>query len=190
MGRSPIRLKAKGGPRTKGVSGSAVLFATAGLYLTYVGIKNVPFFDGLRSLLRQEPPESRPAENSLTSDSSVIAQMLDLPDNFGSNDSGTNKLVGNAANAYPKLKAAFPNITMYGWRAKGSVPNSDHPKGLAIDVMTSNTLIGNSVILLFRGMPGAYYWIFKTKRAQAPNWKVTPYTGPNPHLDHVHLSFK
>ena len=178
----PVRLKAG-----KGVSGSAVLIATAGLYLVYVGIKNVPFFSGLRSLLRQEQPEPRLV-------SSIVGVASDLGSTVASiavgSDTGIDKLVGNARNAYPKLKSAFPGLKMGGWRPTGSVPNSDHPKGLAIDVMTANTLVGNSVILLFRGMPGANYWIFKMKRAQAPNWKITPYTGPNPHNDHVHLSFK
>lgn len=45
--------------RSAGIAGSAVLFGTAGLYLAYVGIKDVPFVDGLRDMLRQKTPSPR-----------------------------------------------------------------------------------------------------------------------------------
>lgn len=45
-------------PRKPGVPGLAVLTATVGMYLVYVGIKKVPFTTGLKSLLRGENPAS------------------------------------------------------------------------------------------------------------------------------------
>lgn len=48
--------------RSAGVSGTAVLFGAAGIYLAYAGVKNVPLVSGLRSLLRGQ----RPTEGSGT----------------------------------------------------------------------------------------------------------------------------
>lgn len=42
--------------RSAGVSGTAVLFGAAGIYLAYAGIKDVPLVSGLRSLLRGKAP--------------------------------------------------------------------------------------------------------------------------------------
>lgn len=44
-----------------GIKGSAVLVGTAGLYLVYIGVKDVPFMDGLRDILRQKRPTPREA---------------------------------------------------------------------------------------------------------------------------------
>lgn len=45
--------------RSAGIKGSAVLAGTAGLYLVYVGVKDIPFFDCLRQLVRKETPKPR-----------------------------------------------------------------------------------------------------------------------------------
>ena len=45
--------------RSKGVAGSAVLVGTAGLYLAFVGVRDVPFTEGLRQLFRREAPTPR-----------------------------------------------------------------------------------------------------------------------------------
>lgn len=43
-----------------GISGLAVAMGTAGLYLVYAGIRNVPLVDGLRQLARGELPAGTP----------------------------------------------------------------------------------------------------------------------------------
>lgn len=45
--------------RSPGVKGSAVFAGTAALYLVYVGVKDVPFFSGLRELFRKQTPTPR-----------------------------------------------------------------------------------------------------------------------------------
>lgn len=177
---------------TAGVPGSAVLFGTVGLYLAYVGIRDVAFFDGLRSVLNKQRPTSRTPgdpydpQGSGTTDDQRGRGGRRL-DEGASGDLG---LVGNAARALPALRLYFGNLEMGGYRATGSVPDSDHPKGLAIDIMTTNDQVAQRIIALFRTQPGAKYWIWNRKSAyQSSLWVVRNYTGPSPHTDHVHLSY-
>jgi hypothetical protein len=83
-------------------------------------------------------------------------------------------------------------VTVGGWRAHGSVPNSDHPKGLADDIMIgSNTSLGYSIADDFisnAGARGVKYVIYN-HQIWDPQRGWHPYHGPNPHTDHVHVSF-
>lgn len=98
-------------------------------------------------------------------------------------------LVGFAAAAWGALQNAF-HLAMGGWRAHGSVPGSDHPKGKAIDIMTSNPTLHKMIIAFFKQLPGAKYWISMRQIALArTGWIPHAYHGPNPHTDHVHASF-
>lgn len=81
-----------------------------------------------------------------------------------------------------------------GYREHGSVKNSDHPKGLALDFMTNDSRKGNE--LLQYGIAhykelGIRYLIYNRKIYQAKNgFQPEDYTGPSPHTDHVHISFE
>lgn len=167
-----------------GVPGIAAVVALAGFWLVFAGIRDVPVFAGLRQVLRQTPPTPNPQEPEVPSQPTAGRSV------GHGGDKGIERLVGNAAAAYPALKARFPHLTMYGWRAQGSVPGSDHPRGLAIDVMTANSLEHVQVIGLFRSLAGAKYWISRGVIASAAGgWRQRGYRGPSPHTDHVHLSF-
>jgi hypothetical protein len=99
-------------------------------------------------------------------------------------------LVGFAARYFAGWKAMFPWMTIGGWRARGSVPGSDHPKGKALDLMTTNALVAARIIGTFLQQPGAKYWIWNRQIADARSgWRIRPYSGPSPHTDHVHLSY-
>jgi phage-related protein len=98
-------------------------------------------------------------------------------------------LVGWAAWYYPFWKALFPWMTIGGWRAQGSVPGSDHPKGKALDLMTSSGAVAQQIISNFLGQHGAKYWIWNRQFSSAPGWGIRGYSGPSPHTDHVHLSY-
>jgi hypothetical protein len=92
--------------------------------------------------------------------------------------------------AAEEIESIFGNLTIGGWRATGSVADSDHPKGLAIDVMTPSSAIGNKVAEY--GIENASrlnisYIIWNRRIWQNGTWK--PYSGPSAHTDHVHLSF-
>jgi TP901 family phage tail tape measure protein len=99
-------------------------------------------------------------------------------------------LVGFAARAMAVFKQMFPGMTIGGWRAKGSVPGSDHPKGKALDLMTTNPMVANTIIGKFLTMEGRKYWIWNRRIATASGgFNPRGYSGPSPHTDHVHLSF-
>lgn len=98
-------------------------------------------------------------------------------------------LVGFAASAFEQFRRMFPSMTIGGWRARGSVPGSDHPKGKALDLMTGMGHVAAQIISLFLGQPGAKYWIWNRQIASAPGWQPRAYSGPSPHTDHVHLSY-
>ncbi len=79
-----------------------------------------------------------------------------------------------------------------GYRAQGSVKNSDHPKGLAIDLMTSSKsqgdAIANDAIANAKALGITYViWYRKIWKASTGRWEN--YSGPSPHTDHVHVSF-
>ncbi len=52
----------------KGISGLAVFMATAGGFLLFVGVRNVPVLEGLRKILKGEVPEGRSPEKTPTPD--------------------------------------------------------------------------------------------------------------------------
>lgn len=103
-------------------------------------------------------------------------------------------LVGFARAAWTALLNRF-HLPMGGYRAQGSVPGSDHPKGKAIDIMTSNRALHEAIISFGKQLAGAKYWISYSRIASAPDWRVRGYSHPsgsNPtlrHEDHVHWSF-
>jgi hypothetical protein len=179
-----------------GLSGAALFVGVGGLYLAYAGVRDVPLVEGLRSLLRGErPAEKQPAWAPITMDAIAAQEGDGAPPPSGTltGDSGISRLRGNAALAYPVLKAAFPHLRMGGWRPSGSVPNSDHPKGLAIDVMTGDNAMAGRIIGVARRTPGLRNWIWSRHYASVnTGWRRTPcggHCGPSPHTDHVHLSW-
>lgn len=102
----------------------------------------------------------------------------------------------------PHVSAAADDIgtrfgikTVGGWRAVGSVPNSSHPKGLALDFMTNNIENGKQVgdrLAAFAVANASTYGIteviwYKRIWTKAKGWH--DYNGPSDHTDHVHLTF-
>lgn len=79
-----------------------------------------------------------------------------------------------------------------GWRAVGSVPNSDHPKGLALDFMTRNKAVGDALAADLIANAGAWnitYIIWWRRIWKRSTGKWEDYSGPSAHTDHVHVSF-
>lgn len=176
-----------------GTPGAAALAGAAALWLVYAGVRDIPVFEGLKEVIRGNKPAPAGTMRGGIIDFNPTQIPL-YPSGAGASASaagatGIDRLVGNAAAAYPVLRKYFPTLIMGGWRAQGSVPNSDHPKGLAIDVMTPNPLVHSQIINVFVRLSGAKYWISMGRKASAPDWKIHAYTGPSPHTDHVHLSF-
>lgn len=105
------------------------------------------------------------------------------------------KLLQPAARMYDTVTSAFPDVKPGGWREKGSVPNSDHPKGLALDIpVPLKSAKGDTVANFLIDQPGVKYVIWNDKIWENGKWK--PYkhpAGSNPtlnHEDHVHVSMK
>lgn len=180
--------------RSAGISGTAVILGTFGIYLAFVGVKDVPFFDGLRSLLRQESPTARTEHSPYQPGRLGIfganpsLRPID-PSTIGANDRGIERLIGNAASAYQVFRP-LGSWTIYGWGLRPDM-SSDHPRGLALDIMRPRAEEADSIIRLFKTLPGAKYWIWNREIANVAidNWRVRRYLGLNPHTDHVHLSF-
>lgn len=78
----------------------------------------------------------------------------------------------------------------YGWRAVGSVPNSDHPKGTAIDFMTSDKSQGDNLAADVVSNASAFgvTYVIWYRRIWKPGVGWKSYVGPSPHTDHVHVS--
>jgi hypothetical protein len=178
--------------RSPGIAGSAVLAGTAGLYLVYTGWKDVPFFDGLRSLLRKETPQPRASHAPFTLTATGIGKAgAFVSKTLGpvqAGDTGIERLVGNAIGGYNVIRA-MGTWQIGGWGLR-LTPGSDHPKGLAIDVMHPTGAEAQTIIATFKGLPGAKYWIWNRQIAEKDEgWVPKRYTGTSPHTDHVHLSF-
>jgi hypothetical protein len=108
---------------------------------------------------------------------------------MGGGGGGTGKETPNTAQWMQYAQQRW-GVTVGGWRAHGSVPNSDHPKGRAIDIMSSGGLassIANDFVSQ-AGSRGVSYVIWNHNIwTPARGWHR--YSGPNPHTDHVHVSF-
>lgn len=79
-----------------------------------------------------------------------------------------------------------------GFASTGHITNSDHYKGLALDVMVgSNKAKGNAVATWAIGQSPVTYVIWNRRwydRRNNKGWQR--YTGTSPHTDHVHISFR
>ena len=99
-------------------------------------------------------------------------------------------------NAAESFASRFGITDVGGWRAVGSVPGSDHPKGLALDFMVSaKNAAGKkkgdalaAALLAEKSTWGITYVIWNKQINHGKGW--TPYSGPSDHTDHVHASFE
>lgn len=192
---------------TSGVPGSAVLLGTAGLYLVYVGVKDVSFFDGLRSILRKQRPTPRATHGAYSPEIVQAARdagaaAWDIATDIVRGDDSCirtgataltfQRLVGNARSGYCTLKKKFPSVEMGGWRAEAR-DREGHPSGKAVDFMTTNDLIAQSAIAIFKRQAGAKYYIWRQTYYSGPLWagrRMEDRGSPTQnHMDHVHFQW-
>lgn len=92
------------------------------------------------------------------------------------------------------LGPMFGISTVYGHRDQGSVPDSDHPKGLALDFMTSSVAVGDALAgfaIANAKVLGVKYIVWNRQSWNPERGTWVAYTATsNPHTDHVHISFK
>lgn len=85
----------------------------------------------------------------------------------------------------------FGVTVAYGWRA--SDPYPDHPSGLAVDYMVNGAAMGSSIAQYFvanAAAEGVDYIIWNRQSWNSARGTWVPYTGSNPHTDHVHVTYK
>jgi hypothetical protein len=178
----------------KGIAGSAVVIATAGLYLVYAGVKDVPLIDGLRDIMKGKVPTGKEHKPySPTAPATVGVQAVSSASGIGGTRGGCGGplgLCGHAAFGYAMMKPKFPSINAGGYRPVGSVPGSRHPLGLAVDWPTHSNSVAQQIIAEFKKTPGARTWIWNRQIASAnTGWRITGYDGPSAHTDHVHTDW-
>lgn len=104
---------------------------------------------------------------------------------------GLKGISSNAAKAADYFGSKYGIKSIGGYRSKGSVPGSDHPKGLALDYMTNNkkqgTALANDVIQNYKAWNVKY--VIWNRYIWSPSRGWRKYNGPSPHTDHVHVSF-
>jgi len=95
----------------------------------------------------------------------------------------------NTAAAIAYVKQAW-GLDAFGWRATGSVPGSDHPKGLALDIPVRSVGLGEQIARWFLDHAQAFgtSYVIWNRRIANPGQPWRPYSGPSPHTDHVHVS--
>lgn len=95
-----------------------------------------------------------------------------------------NRLLPGTQALNDALSERFPGTEIGGYREDPAYPD-EHPAGKALDFMTSDIEVGNQALQTgWEG--GADYAIWQNKM-HYPDGSTKPYTGPNPHTDHVHF---
>lgn len=93
-----------------------------------------------------------------------------------------------------EITRRFGITNIGGYRSSGSVPNSDHPRGLADDVMIKSKGQGDAVAaysVANADRLGITYVIWDRKiwnPSVSNQWR--DYDGPSAHTDHVHRSYR
>lgn len=109
----------------------------------------------------------------------------------GLHNYGLKRVSQNVSNAANYFGSRY-GITDIGGYGPGSVPGSDHPKGLGLDYMTykdmkKGTALANDIIKNYKQWNVKYviwnHYIWNPRQG----WHR--YHGPRPHTDHVHVSF-
>lgn len=119
---------------------------------------------------------------------------------YNGNNDGTSHhyhlkgIARDVASAADYWGSRFGIKTIYGL-GPGSVPGSDHPKGLALDYMINNLKNGHSIGQgLANNIIASYkQWNVKyviwNRYIWSPSRGWRRYHGPSDHTDHVHVSF-
>lgn len=101
---------------------------------------------------------------------------------------GVTKNTSNAADYFGN-KYGIKNIG--GYRSRGSVPGSDHPKGRALDYMTNSKKTGDALAndMIKNHKKWNVSYVIWNRYIWSPGRGWRKYNGPSPHTDHVHASF-
>jgi len=98
------------------------------------------------------------------------------------------------AQAADLLGSAHGIRTVGGYRTSSTVPNSDHPKGRALDFITSSKAQGDALaadaVANARALGITYVIWWRQIWTPSQGWHPYSLVADNPHEDHVHVSFQ
>lgn len=181
--------------------------------LIFAGLRNASVTDTLRALIRGKLPPSRGSDLEPERETMlrVLQKAQDLGAKLGDAATGLIGGIGTLPSPSGKYKLGpvkawtaqvaeligtrFGLKTIGGWRA--SDPYPDHPGGYALDLMIDDMpggaalgqQIADFLVANWRELKVRYViWnrrVWSVSRI-AEGWR--PYTGTNPHTDHVHLT--
>lgn len=148
---------------------------------------------------RAEAEQQRAYERSQAALKGVNPNFLYDGGNFEFNGKsrkyGLKHVSPNTAKAADYWGSRYGILNIGGYREKGSVPGSDHPKGRALDFMINNikngkatgTALANDLIKNYKAWNIKY--VIWNRYIWSPGRGWRKYNGPSPHTDHVHASF-
>jgi hypothetical protein len=179
--------------RSRGISGVAVGMIATGVLLVRAAIRGTSPMDELRQLITGQRPEPLSTQSRGT----PLKDPAYTPTPAGTGTgSGKSHATGKEAPHVAAEMSYIANtwgIQVYGWRARGSVPGSDHPKGLAIDAMVGKDRAKGDAIAAYyvqnAKMKNVKYVIWWGRIWTASSGRWRGYFGPSPHKDHPHISF-
>lgn len=121
----------------------------------------------------------------------IHANYTYSPNSGGGHNYGLRGITSNTSAAANYFGSRYGIKNIGGYREHGSVPGSDHPKGRALDFMTSNynrgTALANDVIRNYKKWNVKYVIWYRYIWSPGRGWRR--YNGPSAHTDHVHVSF-
>jgi len=179
--------------KTKGISGVAIGLIGTGALLIRAAIRGTSPMDELKQIItgqRPEPLSTASRGSAITGD--MGPQGQGTPATSSVRPSTTGKEAPHVQAEMHYISSTW-GIPTYGWRSRGSVPGSDHPKGLAIDAMVGKDRAKGDAIAAYyvanakaKNVKYVIWWgrIWQERTGQ---WKA--YFGPSPHKDHDHISF-
>jgi hypothetical protein len=187
--------------KTKGISGVAIGMIGTGALLVRAAIRGTSPMDELKQIITGQRPEPLSKEARGSPIVGKETATYQGPTGTGTGQAHTTGREKPHVAAEMRYIADTWRVATYGWRARGSVPGSDHPKGLAIDAMLptgTNRVaniqgqnIGNAIVTHYRmnADQKKVKYIIWWGRIWSPDRGWRGYFGPSPHKDHVHLSF-
>lgn len=124
----------------------------------------------------------QPMPESFDSSQSPQPNWAPIPGETSSNYRVSDNRSGQITDLGNQIKSAFPEAKLERW-GPGSIPGSLHKQGLAWDVHNANL---PQVAQWAIQQPGIKTVIYN-RQVWTPDRGWHKYTGPNPHLDHVHI---